>query len=98
MNATKPQSNLVKNCNSGNGQYTGCDLPGEADLLSAGWEKRFIADPQRAAEAVDTYGELGYEVCLRPVNVDELDEACAGCKVLFQHFQVVYTRKKSPAK
>lgn len=82
-------------CQTEDGSYIGCDLPPDPVLAKDGWEKRFIADPKRAEEVFETYSELGYEVKLEPVNVDELSEACGGCKVLFKNFRVVYTRKKA---
>lgn len=82
------------NCRTDAGDYIGCDLPPDPELAKAGWERRFIADPKRADEAVETYSELGFEVKLSPVDVDALSEACGGCKTLFKNFRVVYTRKK----
>jgi len=34
------------------------------ELETAGWQRRFEADANRAAELVDLYCEMGYEVAL----------------------------------
>lgn len=83
----------AKSCGTDAAAYTGCDLPADAALSAAGWQKRFVADPKRAQEAVEMYEELGYQVKLAAVNVDTLSETCGGCKIVFQDFKVVYTRK-----
>ena len=31
-------------------------------LLAAGWTRRYLTDPDRAKEAVATYGALGFDV------------------------------------
>lgn len=75
--------------------YLGCTLPPDPKLLAKGWERRFIADPRMAREAVDSYGELGYEVRLEPISLDGLKDECSGCKAMLQRFSAVYTRKKA---
>ncbi|MFQ5649409.1 MAG: hypothetical protein ACE5IY_05660 [bacterium] len=75
--------------------FLGCTLPPDPDLVAQGWERRFIADARMVRDAVDTYRELGYEVRLEPVEVEQLKDECSGCRVLFQQFKAVYTRKKA---
>lgn len=63
-------------------------------LEAAGWEKRFIADPMRAREAIQLYTELGFEVLAEPVNEAELDSECADCKLVVSRlFVTIYTRR-----
>lgn len=63
--------------------------------IAAGWTRRFIADPERAREAVALYGRLGYEVCADPIRAEELPEDCHGCEVVAgQMFRTIYTRRK----
>jgi hypothetical protein len=64
--------------------------------LAAGWERRFVADPARAEEAVKLYAALGYEVCADPVRPEDLDEGCDAC-LLASHFKTIYTRRKAGA-
>ena len=85
---------MLPRCQSSSGQFDGCDLPADETLVAQGWQRRYIADPRRAQDAVEFYDELGFEVRLEPVDTDLLSEACGGCKVLFQNFKAIYTRKK----
>ncbi len=58
-----------------------------------GWERRFIADAERAAEAVRLYEELGYEACADPLRPDDLAGECEDCRLLMLlQFKTIYTR------
>ncbi len=74
--------------------FLGCSLPPDPRLTAQGWERRYIADKRMAKEALDTYGELGYEVRLEPISTDGLKDECEGCLALLRHFKMVYTRRK----
>ncbi|MBI3950598.1 MAG: hypothetical protein HY314_09105 [Acidobacteria bacterium] len=65
-------------------------------LVAEGWERRFIADAQRAKEAMELYAQLGYEVRAEPVRPAELGDDCEDCLIVvaFQ-FKTIYTRKKA---
>ena len=70
-------------------------LEADPQRIAEGWERRFIADPQRAKEAIDLYTEMGFEVCADPVKPDELGEECEDCQLLAQlRFRTIYTRRK----
>jgi hypothetical protein len=70
-------------------------LQADPDRIAAGWERRFIADPQRAQEAIELYTEMGFEVCADPVKPDELGEECEDCQLLAQlRFRTIYTRRR----
>ncbi len=61
--------------------------------VAAGWERRFIADAERAAEAIQLYEELGYEVCADPLRPDDLAGECEDCRLLMLlQFKTIYTR------
>jgi hypothetical protein len=65
----------------------------EADLLAAGWERRFIYDEPRLSEAVELYRELGFEVTLLPVAPD--DGRCTECMLQEpDRYRVIYTRAR----
>jgi hypothetical protein len=73
------------------------DLPemSSIQLQKDGWTRRFTALGRRLNEAADLYCELGYEVRLEPVDLDE--EATAeveGCKDCFVTMlaRTIYTR------
>ena len=59
-----------------------------------GWERRFVADPERAREAVELYRQAGFEVRVEPGLPEELREECESCwLVKAGYFQVIYTRR-----
>jgi hypothetical protein len=68
-----------------------------AQLQAEGWTRRFTALGRRLNEAAELYNELGYEVRLEHVNLDEEETAGAeGCKDCFVTMQArtIYTRPK----
>jgi hypothetical protein len=63
-----------------------------------GWERRFLADPDRAREAIALYEKLGYEVCADPVDATILGAHCDDCALAsMMHFMMIYTRKPQEA-
>lgn len=67
---------------------------GDPARLSEGWERRFIAEGQRAEEAAELYSRLGYEVCMDPLGPGDLSAGCEDCALVeLLHFRVVYTRR-----
>jgi hypothetical protein len=67
----------------------------EKELLAAGWTRCFVADEPRLSEAVETYEELGFEVRLLPVALDDASSECTECmKQQPDRFKVIYTRKR----
>lgn len=67
------------------------------ELKDKGWQKRFIGVGRRLFEMVEYYKELGFEVCLVPVDINALpNEACSECFLVQSDlFQEIYTRKRS---
>lgn len=72
-----------------------CVTPPDAKLIADGWQRRFVADPARAQEALEMYSTMGYEVRLELVDTEELREECSGCLAILKQLRVVYTRKTS---
>jgi len=68
----------------------------EEQLTSDGWNKRFMGVGQRLEEMVAYYRELGFEVHLEPVDVDELPhEVCNECFLVKSNlYKTIYTRLK----
>lgn len=63
--------------------------------VADGWERRFIADPDRAEEAVELYSQLGFEVVADPIRPDDLGDDCESCELLARmRFTVIYTRRR----
>jgi hypothetical protein len=63
-------------------------------LIAEGWERRFTADSQRAAEAIELYAKLGYEVRAEPLRRDETTDECESCySIAAMEFKTIYTRR-----
>jgi hypothetical protein len=64
-------------------------------LHEQGWTRRFTTVGRRLNEAVELYRQLGYEVRLEPVDLDEEEtagaESCKNCLVT-THARTIYTR------
>lgn len=72
-------------------------LEGDPKLLAEGWERRFMADGERAREAVELYEELGYEVRTEAVRSEDVADDCEDCQILMLlRFQTIYTRRGAP--
>jgi hypothetical protein len=72
------------------------DLHYEADprLVAEGWERRFMADAERASEAAELYTSLGFEVRAESVLASELSDQCLDCKLIVcRSYVTIYTRR-----
>lgn len=65
--------------------------------LAAGWERRFVTDVTRVAEAIALYEAAGFEAVADPVRPEELDDGCDAC-ALATMFRTVYTRRPPASK
>lgn len=64
-------------------------------LTAQGWTRRYLAAPERAQEAAETYAAAGFEVRLEPLTPSDLGSACAGCAAtVCASYLMVYTRKE----
>lgn len=73
--------------------------PADPARVAEGWERRCVVDAARAAELMELYSELGFEVAADPVSGAEVGgEDCAECRlVAMLRFRAVYTRRpRSP--
>ena len=71
------------------------DILPDPDLVAKGWERRFMADPNRLQESTAIYKELGYEIHIEPVKPEELSTVCGDCRlVACSAFSTIYTRRK----
>lgn len=62
--------------------------------LAEGWQRRFVADGPRAEEAAALYRELGFDVCMDPVDPKELADDCKECALVAAlRFKTLYTRR-----
>ena len=66
-----------------------------AQLQDKGWTRRFTALGRRLNEVAELYSELGFEVRLEPVDLDQEEtmsaESCRNCFVTVQA-RTIYTR------
>ena len=66
-----------------------------AQLQDEGWTRRFTALGRRLTEVAELYSELGFEVRLEPVDMDQEEvmsaESCKDCFVAMQA-RTIYTR------
>jgi hypothetical protein len=69
-------------------------LSPDPELITEGWELRFVADSNRAQEAIAIYKDLGYEVRSEKTLTEGLKEECEGCRSAICEFYMIYTRKK----
>jgi len=73
----------------------GFELRDDAELTAAGWERRFLADPDRAREALELYTLLGYEVLAHKLTPAEFGPMCAQCPASScLSYVMIYTRRK----
>ena len=57
------------------------------------WERRFVADPERAREAAEVYRQAGFEVRVETEIPEDLRDECMDCwLVQAGFFRVIYTR------
>ena len=73
------------------------DFLPDPELVADGWERRFMADPQRAEEAQSIYDELGFEVLAVTIKPSELSVLCGDCRLATcQAYVTIYTRRSPP--
>jgi hypothetical protein len=74
---------------------TDAQLQPDPTLIADGWERRFTADALRAAEAMELYAQLGFEVRAEPVGLELHADECEGCcAAVTLEFKTIYTRKR----
>ena len=55
-----------------------------------------MADPARAREAIEVYGQAGFDVRAELLAPEDLRDECASCQLVQAGlFRVIYTRRKS---
>ena len=62
-----------------------------------GWTRRTTIDEPRLSELAELYQELGFEVMLRPISQEELNDACRECLLKdADRYRTIYTRPALP--
>ncbi len=68
----------------------------DPELLAGGWERRQLADPDRAKEAIELYESLGFEVLAKELTEEDFGDACKTCAIAgCNGYVMIYTRKKN---
>ena len=81
-------------CSPGTGNEDGFSIPADPKLLAEGWERRHLADPDRAQEAIEVYSSLGYEVKAQNLTPADFGSDCGDCaSVVCKTYVIIYTRK-----
>jgi hypothetical protein len=72
-------------------------LKADMDLIAAGWERRFLAEPDRVEEAVKIYQSLGLEIRAEPLGPADFGPDCQDCASdVCKSYVLIYTRKPPP--
>ena len=75
----------------------GFSIPADPKLVAEGWVRRYLADPDRAKEAIELYTSMGYEVKAQKLTPADFGPACGDCGTVICHsYVLIYTRKPAP--
>ncbi|HME44284.1 MAG TPA: hypothetical protein VKF36_14425 [Syntrophorhabdales bacterium] len=74
----------------------------EEELVTEGWERRFIATEPRLQEAVELYESIGFDVLLEPLPTEEEMKSAdceeRGCTACFdvdrERYRIIYTKAR----
>lgn len=77
-------------------RITGLTVDEDPALAAGGWERRTVTDSRRAEELSQLYGEIGFEVMVRPLDESSYGEDCTDCAA-GQNSVVLYTRPGASA-
>jgi len=84
-----------ESCPSSKGEEL--SIPADPKLVAEGWVRRYLADPDRAKEAIELYTSMGYEVKAQKLTPDDLGPKCGDCgSVICSSYVLIYTRKPTP--
>lgn len=73
----------------------GLPLPADRELVAQGWVRRHLVAPDRAAESMDLYASLGFEVQALALAPDDFPPQCAQCaSEACRSYVMIYTRRK----
>ncbi len=68
--------------------------PDVSFAAASGWQRRMVADAERAREVSELYRRAGFEVRVARAIPEDFAESCAACALVHAGlFHVVYTRR-----
>ena len=69
------------------------ECPAHAELVAAGWVRRFLVGPDREVEVTELYESLGHEVRLEKLRPETFAEECGSCReAVCRSYLLLYTR------
>lgn len=72
------------------------DPAADPALAAEGWVARFLADNSRAAEVMEIYADLGFEVMTRPLAPEHVGPQCTACaETACPVYAMIYTRRRT---
>jgi hypothetical protein len=72
-------------------------IPADPTLVAAGWTRRSLADPARAAEMIELYRSLGFEAQAVELEPEDFGPSCLSCaSILCRSYVMIYTRRPEP--
>lgn len=72
------------------------EVRADAELIAAGWTRRFLADPVRLEEIRKLYVELGFDVRAERPHPDDFAPTCGDCpEDACRTYVMIYTRPKT---
>lgn len=70
-------------------------IPADPQLVADGWERRYLADPERAQEAIELYTSLGFEVKAQKLTPANFGPLCGECPAhVCLSYVMIYTRRR----
>lgn len=91
---------MESDCSKGKedlGPASGAFIPPDPELIAAGWQRRHLADENRAQEAQELYLSMGFEVKVQKLSPQDLGPSCGSCpssSSVCGAYVMIYTRKK----
>lgn len=83
------------NTTAANINLSDCPIPNDPKLVNDGWTRRYLADSDRAKEALELYSSMGFEVIAKKLEPTDLSPQCGPCApTICQSFVMIYTRPK----
>lgn len=86
------------NDDDGDDGSIGLTVRSDPELLAQGWQRRHLVDPDRAAESIELYTSLGFDVQARKLTPADFGPDCGQCaSTICRSYVLIYTRKKKDA-
>jgi len=89
----RPVDLTIGGCGDGDGDGDAFSVRDDPALIAEGWQRRQLADPNRAKESIELYESLGFEVLAKELEPSDFGDDCKTCAVAGCHgYVMIYTR------